>query len=95
MTPVKEKTVELIKRLPDEQVVYVFNILNNIEELAHELISSHEHASPQTTNINETVLSDKQKAYQNLLKYKGSLPADFDYEKELAEAKEEKYGRIG
>ncbi|GHV24825.1 hypothetical protein AGMMS4952_01180 [Spirochaetia bacterium] len=46
MTPVKEKTVELIKRLPD-----------------------------------------KQKAYQNLLKYKGSLPVDFDYEKELAEAK--------
>jgi hypothetical protein len=50
MTPVKEKTVELIKRLPDEQVVYVFNILNNIEELAHELISSHGLTSSQTTN---------------------------------------------
>ena len=82
MTPVKEKTVELIKHMPDEQVVYV------IEELVHGLTSS------QIIDKNETTLSDKQKAYQNLLKYKGSLPADFDYEKELAEAKEEKYGRI-
>jgi hypothetical protein len=30
-----EKAVELIKRMPDEQVDYVFNILNNIEELAY------------------------------------------------------------
>jgi hypothetical protein len=81
MTPVKEKTLELIKRMPDEQVKYVFNILNNIEELTHGL------TSPQTIK-KEAVLSDKQKAYQNLLKYAGTLPADFDYEKELAEAKE-------
>ena len=38
--------------------------------------------------------SAKQAAYQNLLKYKGILPANFDAEKELSEAKEEKYGRF-
>jgi hypothetical protein len=89
MTPVKEKTLELIKRMPDEQVLYVFNILNNIEELRHGL------NSPQPPIKMGPILSDKQKAYQNLLKYAGTLPADFDYVKELAEAKEEKYGPIG
>jgi hypothetical protein len=29
MTPVKERTVELINRMNDEQVLYVFNILHN------------------------------------------------------------------
>ncbi|GHU49269.1 hypothetical protein FACS1894200_07740 [Spirochaetia bacterium] len=82
MTVIKERTIDLIRHLPDEQVLYVFNILHNIEGLS------------QTTIKKETVLSDKQKAYQHLLKYKGTLSADFDYEKELSEAREEKYGRF-
>lgn len=33
-------------------------------------------------------------AFQDLLKYRGRLPKDFDEDKELAEAREEKYGNI-
>ena len=31
-------------------------------------------------------------AYHNFMKYKGSLSADFDYKKELAEYRDERYG---
>jgi hypothetical protein len=37
---------------------------------------------------------DKRKAgFQAFMKYKGSLPADFDYRKELADYRDERYGR--
>jgi len=36
----------------------------------------------------------RQNAYNNFMKYKGTLPADFDYKKELAEYRDERYGHI-
>jgi len=36
----------------------------------------------------------KQEAFQNFMKYKGTLPADFDYKKELADYREERYGHF-
>jgi hypothetical protein len=37
---------------------------------------------------------DKRTAgFQAFMKYKGSLPADFDYRKELADYRDERYGR--
>jgi transcriptional regulator with XRE-family HTH domain len=37
---------------------------------------------------------DKRKAgFQTFMKYKGILPADFDYRKELADYRDERYGR--
>ena len=34
-------------------------------------------------------------AFQDILKYRGRLPEDFDADRELAEAREEKYGNLG
>lgn len=34
MTQIKEKTIEMINRLPEEKMIYVFNILQNIEAMA-------------------------------------------------------------
>jgi len=36
----------------------------------------------------------RQEAFQNFMKYKGTLPADFDYKTELAEYRDERYGHI-
>jgi hypothetical protein len=37
---------------------------------------------------------DKRKAgFQTFMKYKGMLPADFDYRKEMADYRDERYGR--
>jgi hypothetical protein len=35
----------------------------------------------------------RQAGFQKLMKYHKTLRADFDYQKELAEARDEKYGR--
>jgi len=36
----------------------------------------------------------RQKAFQHFMQYQGTLPADFDYKKELAEYRDERYGHI-
>ena len=36
----------------------------------------------------------RQKAFSSFMKYKGILPADFDYEKELAEYRDARYDHI-
>ena len=36
----------------------------------------------------------RKKAFENFMKLKGTLPGDFDYKKELAEYRDERYGHI-
>jgi len=36
----------------------------------------------------------RQKGFQYFMSYRGILPADFDYKKELAEYRDERHGRI-
>ena len=79
MTRIKERAVEMIQRIPDDDMLYVINILQNLEEMA--------------TNKN-TDSEQAMTAFQDIMKYRGRLPKDFDADKELAEAREEKYGSI-
>jgi len=52
-----------------------------------------------TVNLQESVYdaatqpARRQEAFQNFMKYKGTLPADFDYNKELAEYRDERYSK--
>ncbi|MDE7444689.1 MAG: dihydrodipicolinate reductase [Lachnospiraceae bacterium] len=80
MTRIKERAVEMIQRMPDDDMLYVINILQNLEEM---------------TANKETDREQAMTAFQDILKYRGRLPEDFDADKELAEAREEKYGNIG
>jgi hypothetical protein len=41
----------------------------------------------------EQVSDNREAGFRTFMKYKGSLPADFDYRKELADYREERYGR--
>lgn len=77
MTRIKERAVEMIRRMPDDEMLYVINILQNLEEM---------------TAKKETDIEQAMMAFQDLMKYRGRLPADFDAEKEMAEAREGKYG---
>ena len=79
MTQMKERAVELIERIPDEKMFYVINILQNLEEMSSNRPTDKKQAM-------ETL--------QNVLKFSGRLPEDFDADKELQEAREEKYGNI-
>lgn len=80
MTQIKEKAVEMIRRMPDDNMFYVVNILQNLEEMTSDKNSDKKRAMT---------------AFQNILKFSGRLPEDFNTDKELAEAREEKYGNIG
>ena len=80
MTQMKERAVELIERIPDEKMFYVINILQNLEEMSSNRPADKKQAM---------------EALQNVLKFSGTLPEDFDADKELQEAREEKYGNIG
>lgn len=80
MTQIKERAVEMIQRMPDDEMIYVINILHNLEEMTAKKDIDKEQAMA---------------AYRNILKYRGRLPEDFNADKELAEASEEKYGYFG
>lgn len=80
MTQLKERAVEMIQRMPEEKMFYVINILQNLEGMAADKNTDKEQAIA---------------AFEDIMRYRGRLPADFDADWELAEAREEKYGHIG
>lgn len=80
MTLMKEKAVEMIQRMPEDNMTYVINILQNLEAMS----------------VNKD--GDKQKAkaaLTDILNMEKRLPDDFDPEKELMEARTEKYDNFG
>lgn len=81
MTRIKERAVEMIQRIPDADMLYVINILQNLEEMT---------ANKDKDRDRENAMA----AFQDILQYRGRLPEDFNADKELAEAREEKYGNI-
>ncbi len=79
MTLLKKKAVEMIERIPDENMSYVINILQNLEAMSVGKTADMERAAA---------------GLQNILKMETRLPEDFDPDKELREAREEKYGNF-
>lgn len=79
MTAIKEKAFELIERLPDDKVVYIVNIMRDLDSLFN------------GTEPND----EKMLAYENLKKYRRPSDKELDYKEELAKALEEKYESIG
>lgn len=79
MTQLREQAIEMIKEIPEDKIIYVVNILKNVKGLSGQM-QKEENAVKRTDSLLE-----------NLEKYRGRLPEDFDYKKELAEARDEKY----
>lgn len=80
MTMLQEQAIDMIKKLPDDKIYYVVNILEGIEGLFME---------------NDSERADRaQKAYYELQRYRKSSLVDRDYKAELAEALEERYANI-
>jgi hypothetical protein len=76
MTALKKEAVELIDRIADSEMVEVVALLKNFE-------------------IRKNEQKDIQEGLEGLKilnSFVGTLPQDFDYDKELEEALEEKYG---
>ncbi|GHT48747.1 hypothetical protein FACS1894102_2360 [Spirochaetia bacterium] len=84
MTQLKECAVGIIERLPEEKMTFVFNILQNVEKAVGK-------TNPGADK--ERDIAERQAGLAQFMKYHKTLRADFDYKKELAEYREERYGR--
>lgn len=80
MTKIREQTLKMLEKLPDEKMIYIFNILQNIEALSMSEETQRELAT--------------EGAFETLMKYSRTLPENFDYKAELEAARMEKYGSI-
>ena len=80
MTQIKERAVNIIRRLPDAKVILVVNILEGLEGLC---INQED---------DKTV---SQLAYQDLQKYRKEGAEETDGKEELAQALGEKYESLG
>lgn len=76
MTPMKEKAVEMIRRMPEDNMTYVVNILQNLEAMSVDRSEDKKKA---------------QNAFAEILSMEKRLPDDFDPEKEIEEARTEKF----
>ncbi len=76
MTLMKEKAVEMIQRMPEDNMLYVINILQNLEEMSEDKEKRNRKA---------------QSALSSILNMEKRLPENFDPKKELQEAREKKY----
>ncbi len=79
MTALKKEAVELIDRIADSEMVEVVALLKNFE----------------VHKKKEQDIQEGLEGLEILNSFVGILPQDFDYEKELEEALEEKYGYTG
>ena len=79
MALIKEKAVEMIRRMPDDNMLYVVNILQSLEAM---------------TIDKEKDKQEARSALADILSMEKRLPEDFDPQKELEEARAEKYDRF-
>lgn len=75
----KQEAIKMVDQLSEEKVRYVIKFIQSMESSLN----------------SEDEISPKMQAFQNLEKIRLNLPDNFDYEKELEEAREMKYGSIG
>lgn len=76
MTLIKERAVEMIRRMPEDNMLYVVNILQSLEAMTIDKEKDKERARA---------------ALADILSMEKRLPEGFDPQKELQEARMEKY----
>ena len=79
MTLIKEKAVEMIRRMPEDNMLYVVNILQSLEAMTIDKEKDKQRAG---------------EALAAILSMEKRLPEDFDPRKELEEARTEKYDHL-
>ena len=77
MTAERKEAIKLLERMPDDKIKLIVQYMQKIE------ISTVKTDSEVMEGLN---------ALKEIQAMAGRLPEDFDYEKELEEALEEKYG---
>lgn len=83
-----EKAIRLLQRMPEHKLETIYTYMRFVD-------SQIDNANSASTEKNDTdSIARKRKGFQGLLSFAGTLPEDFDYKKELEEAREEKYAHF-
>lgn len=83
-----EKAIGLLQKMPEHKLETVYMYMRFVD-------SQTDSAEPVSVENKDTdSIKRKQKGLEGLLSFAGTLPEDFDYKKELDEAREAKYARF-
>lgn len=80
MTALRKEAMQLMERLPEEKFPYLIQFIRELEI---------------ETPTHDEEITPKMKAFMELEQMLVQASEDLDYDKELAKARDEKYGNIG
>ncbi len=86
MTALRQEAIQLMEQIPEEQMPSVIQYMK--------VLKSNVLKERQFSHTKET-LSPEMKAFLELEQMLVPIQEELDYDKELAEARQEKYGHIG
>ncbi|MCM1127583.1 MAG: hypothetical protein NC429_14070 [Lachnospiraceae bacterium] len=81
MTALKREAIQLVEQMPEEHMPYIIEYIRTLKNIVMD----------NSRNAEET-MTPKMTAFLELEKMIAPALAEFDYDKELAEARDEKYG---
>ena len=82
MTALRREAIQLVEQMPEEQMPYVIQYIQSLKESVVDI----------NLTLGEIEVSPKMKAFWDLEKMIVPISEELDYDKELAEARDEKYG---
>lgn len=85
MTALKHEAIQLVAQMPEEQMPYLIQYIRRLEENFHRAEFSG----------NKAAANPELKAFLELEDMLVPVDQELDYDKELAEARDEKYGYSG
>lgn len=81
MTALRREAIQLVEQMPEEQMPYIIQYMHALK-------------SNDLRTEDKDAVTPKMKAFLELEKMLVPVSGDLDYDKELAEARQEKYGDI-
>jgi len=82
MTALRREAIQLVEQMPEEQMPYVIQYIQALKNNVLDI----------SLSLGEVNVSPKMKAFLELERMIIPVSQELDYDKELAEARDEKYG---
>lgn len=84
MTALKREVIQLVEQMPEDQMPYVIQYIQTLKGKA---------SGTEQLSSDEVTVTPKMSAFLELEKMLIPVSQELDYDKELAEARDERYGR--
>lgn len=84
MTALRREAIQSVEQMPEEKMPYVIQYIQALKDNVLDI----------NLTLGEMEMSSKMKAFWELERMIVPISQELDYDKELAEARDEKYGRL-